>query len=185
MSARSCARSASRLLAFYGQHEHRKLTLASAQLEILDAFCGERAPGPRARRFERRLAAARAARSASWRSCATGSARASATSTCSSSRSPRSRRSRRAPRRRGELRARAQPPGGGRDAADGGRGGVRRRSTPRSGGAAEGARCASRPRRRARSRPRGNDPTLDALAARAQARRLRGAGPRAPSCAPT
>jgi DNA repair protein RecN (Recombination protein N) len=28
------------LLAFYGQHEHRKLTLASAQLEVLDAFCG-------------------------------------------------------------------------------------------------------------------------------------------------
>ena len=30
-----------RLLAFYGQHEHRKLTLASAQLEILDGFAGE------------------------------------------------------------------------------------------------------------------------------------------------
>ncbi len=29
-----------RLLAFYGQHEHRKLTLAAAQLEILDGFCG-------------------------------------------------------------------------------------------------------------------------------------------------
>ena len=29
-----------RLLAFYGQHEHRKLTVSSAQLEILDAFCG-------------------------------------------------------------------------------------------------------------------------------------------------
>src|SRR3954453_11116652 len=29
------------LLSFYGQHEHRKLTLASAQLEILDGF-----PGP-------------------------------------------------------------------------------------------------------------------------------------------
>ena len=29
-----------RLLAFYGQHEHRKLALASAQLEILDAFAG-------------------------------------------------------------------------------------------------------------------------------------------------
>jgi DNA repair protein RecN (Recombination protein N) len=29
-----------RLLSFYGQHEHRKLTLASAQLEILDAFAG-------------------------------------------------------------------------------------------------------------------------------------------------
>jgi DNA repair protein RecN (Recombination protein N) len=29
------------LLSFYGQHEHRKLTLASAQLEILDGFCGD------------------------------------------------------------------------------------------------------------------------------------------------
>jgi DNA repair protein RecN (Recombination protein N) len=29
-----------RLLAFYGQHEHRKLTLASAQTEILDGFAG-------------------------------------------------------------------------------------------------------------------------------------------------
>lgn len=29
------------LLAFYGQHEHRKLTLAGAQLEILDGLCGE------------------------------------------------------------------------------------------------------------------------------------------------
>src|SRR3954447_4007197 len=32
----------SRLLAFYGQHEHRKLTLSSAQLDILDGFSGER-----------------------------------------------------------------------------------------------------------------------------------------------
>ena len=31
---------AEELLTFYGQHEHRKLTLAAAQLEILDAFCG-------------------------------------------------------------------------------------------------------------------------------------------------
>jgi DNA repair protein RecN (Recombination protein N) len=30
-----------RMLAFYGQHEHRKLTLASAQLDVLDAFCGD------------------------------------------------------------------------------------------------------------------------------------------------
>jgi DNA repair protein RecN (Recombination protein N) len=28
------------LLSFYGQHEHRKLMLASAQLEMLDGFCG-------------------------------------------------------------------------------------------------------------------------------------------------
>ena len=31
-----------RLLAFFGQHEHRKLTIASAQLEILDGFAGDR-----------------------------------------------------------------------------------------------------------------------------------------------
>ncbi len=30
----------SRLLAFYGQHEHRKLVLAGAQLDILDGFAG-------------------------------------------------------------------------------------------------------------------------------------------------
>jgi DNA repair protein RecN (Recombination protein N) len=30
----------SALLAFYGQHEHRKLLLATAQLQILDDFCG-------------------------------------------------------------------------------------------------------------------------------------------------
>ncbi|HET9162679.1 MAG TPA: DNA repair protein RecN [Solirubrobacterales bacterium] len=30
----------SRLVAFYGQHEHRRLTIASAQLEVLDGFAG-------------------------------------------------------------------------------------------------------------------------------------------------
>jgi DNA repair protein RecN (Recombination protein N) len=30
------------LLAFYGQHEHRKLMLSTAQLDVLDAHCGER-----------------------------------------------------------------------------------------------------------------------------------------------
>src|SRR4051794_28896079 len=28
------------LVAFYGQHEHRRLTLSSSQLELLDGFCG-------------------------------------------------------------------------------------------------------------------------------------------------
>jgi DNA repair protein RecN (Recombination protein N) len=32
------------LLSFYGQHEHRKLTLAGAQLQILDALCGPDQP---------------------------------------------------------------------------------------------------------------------------------------------
>ncbi|HEX7058680.1 MAG TPA: DNA repair protein RecN [Solirubrobacterales bacterium] len=30
-----------RLLAFYGQHEHRKLTISSAQMEVLDGFAGD------------------------------------------------------------------------------------------------------------------------------------------------
>jgi DNA repair protein RecN (Recombination protein N) len=30
----------SRLLAFYGQHEHRKLMLSAAQLDVLDSYCG-------------------------------------------------------------------------------------------------------------------------------------------------
>jgi DNA repair protein RecN (Recombination protein N) len=48
----------SRLLAFFGQHEHRKLMLTSAQLEILDAFCGPDHLRARAR-FARDFAAAR------------------------------------------------------------------------------------------------------------------------------
>src|ERR1700759_5639826 len=31
----------SRMLSFYGQHEHRKLMLTTAQLDALDAFCGD------------------------------------------------------------------------------------------------------------------------------------------------
>jgi len=48
----------SRLLAFFGQHEHRKLMLASAQLEILDAFCGAEHVAAR-QRFGREFARAR------------------------------------------------------------------------------------------------------------------------------
>jgi DNA repair protein RecN (Recombination protein N) len=39
----------SRLLAFYGQHQHRKLLLSSAQLEVLDGFAGEGQLDARAR----------------------------------------------------------------------------------------------------------------------------------------
>jgi DNA repair protein RecN (Recombination protein N) len=38
-----------RLLAFFGQHEHRKLTLASAQLELLDGFAGPEAQALRSK----------------------------------------------------------------------------------------------------------------------------------------
>ena len=31
---------AGQLLHFYGQHEHRKLTLSGAQLDVLDSYCG-------------------------------------------------------------------------------------------------------------------------------------------------
>ncbi len=37
------------LLHFYGQHEHRKLTLGSAQLDVVDEFCGPRHMALRAR----------------------------------------------------------------------------------------------------------------------------------------
>ena len=44
-----------RLLAFFGQHEHRRLTVAAAQLDLLDAFCG-----PDQLELRERLAAAHA-----------------------------------------------------------------------------------------------------------------------------
>jgi DNA repair protein RecN (Recombination protein N) len=40
---------AGELLSFYGQHEHRRLMLAAAQLEILDGFCGPEQARRRAR----------------------------------------------------------------------------------------------------------------------------------------
>ncbi|MBA2350169.1 MAG: DNA repair protein RecN [Solirubrobacterales bacterium] len=45
LGGRSCAAGelrdvTTRLVSFYGQHEHRRLTLAAAQLELLDAACG-------------------------------------------------------------------------------------------------------------------------------------------------
>jgi DNA repair protein RecN (Recombination protein N) len=42
-----------RLLGFYGQHEHRRLTVGAAQLEILDSFCGAAQLDLRARFAER------------------------------------------------------------------------------------------------------------------------------------
>jgi DNA repair protein RecN (Recombination protein N) len=38
-----------RLIAFYGQHEHRQLMLGAAQLDVLDAHCGPGQPALRAR----------------------------------------------------------------------------------------------------------------------------------------
>lgn len=42
-SAADLALLGGRLLSFYGQHQHRKLTIASAQMEILDGFAGQEA----------------------------------------------------------------------------------------------------------------------------------------------
>jgi DNA repair protein RecN (Recombination protein N) len=49
------------LLSFYGQHEHRRLTLAASQLEILDGFCGPE-QGARRERFAAVYARERALR---------------------------------------------------------------------------------------------------------------------------
>ena len=51
------------LITFYGQHEHRKLTLAGAQLDILDGFCGAAQLARRAK-VATAYAAARAAEAA-------------------------------------------------------------------------------------------------------------------------
>ena len=64
LGGRSCAVTdlrdvAAGLIAFYGQHEHRKLTLASAQLELLDGACGLEHGGVRAA-YARTLARVRA-----------------------------------------------------------------------------------------------------------------------------
>ena len=89
-----------RLLAFYGQHEHRKLTLASAQLEVLDGFIG-------AEQLERRRehAALHGEATSLQRSstgCESGRVCASATWTCCASSWPRSR-----PRPQTRLRTRS------------------------------------------------------------------------------
>lgn len=59
VNAAELAEVGSRVLAFFGQHEHRRLVLASAQLEILDAFCGKEQLARR-RRFEEALRRGRA-----------------------------------------------------------------------------------------------------------------------------
>ena len=79
-----------RLLAFYGQHEHRKLTISSAQMEVLDGFAGAEHLALR-EPTARRTASARGSRR-SWPSCASATAAASATSISTATSSRRSRR---------------------------------------------------------------------------------------------
>ena len=121
------------LLSFYGQHEHRKLTLAAAQLEILDGFCGPaQAAAPRRLRGRPSRGARSWARS--WRTCASWTARASGSSTCSSTSSPRSRRS---------PRGRASTSG----------------CAPSASGCAVSMRCSQPPARRRRRSPAGRATT--------------------------
>ena len=156
------------LLSFYGQHEHRKLTLASAQLEILDGFCGE-AHAARLQAFgaayarERELrGAARGARGARRRARPrAGPARVGAA---------------------GDRRRRAERGRGGALAAErerlrhleallgrrGGRRGARWRATARAP-ADEGATAAIAGASRALESVRGVDAALDALADRVAA----------------
>src|SRR4051794_7190112 len=54
VTAAELAAVGARLLTFFGQHEHRRLVLSSAQLAILDAYCGEEQIDRR-RRFEEAL----------------------------------------------------------------------------------------------------------------------------------
>ena len=171
----------SRLLAFFGQHEHRKLMLASAQLEILDAFCGAEHLAARAS-VRGRASRGRARSSASSRSCASGSARASATSTCSSSRSRRSRRVAPERGRGGRARARALAARRGGVAARGRRGGGRGARPGRSGDGGALARMAAA---RGRARPRGRRRRRARRAGveRSASLTLRAAGRRRASCA--
>ncbi len=171
-----------RMVAFFGQHEHRRLTLASAQLELLDGFCGERAPAPA------RAAGGRARPGAPARARAGGAARAS--------RHARARPRPAGVRDRGDRAARPErrgPRGAAAPSASGCAGSTRcwpppaaapRRSRPRP------ARAAGSPRRwrRPSGWPRassGVDPELDALGAAARRRCAWRPRTSAPSCAAT
>ena len=182
-----------RLVAFYGQHEHRRLTLGSAQLEALDAFCG-----PKHLAARERFAAVHAARGvAGGRArprCAGGPGHGSATATCwpsSSTRSRRSTRARRTRRRCSPSASRLQRIDGLRAAAGGGaealaarRGRPRRRAAARRGGATGRRRRGRRPRARraggaaARAADRGRRPGRRAARATSSASRPSPAGSR-------
>ena len=172
----------SALLAFYGQHEHRKLMLSTVQLDVLDAHCGPdqlplRESGWRGARAG---AGARGAEAA-LRELAAGREREldllafeleeieSVAPTEDEEAS--------------ELRGRARSAPPPRDAA--GRGGRRRRGDlARRRGRGRGR--AARPRRRAaRGRPRAIDPELAALSERAHGARSRGTGAERARCGRT
>ena len=165
-----------RLLAFYGQHEHRRLTISSAQMDVLDGFAGAGAAGA-ARALPRGAPRVPAARAPSWPSCASATARGSATSTSTATSSPRSRRWRRTPPSRRELASRARAPAPRRGPARGGRRRPRRRGRRRRGRRRRRPAPSPRPSRSCRRSP-ASTPGLDALSraprrARGRARRRR------------
>ena len=154
-----------RLVAFFGQHEHRKLTIASAQMEVLDGFAG--AEHLASATNTARRTARPAGSPPSWPSCASAKGRGSATSTSTATSSPRSRRSNRirtsARRWRPTASGCATP-----------RGCARRRRRPTPGSPGPTSKAAARRRRWPRPKSRlaaagGLDPALDALAERVAA----------------
>ena len=152
------------LLSFYGQHEHRKLTLASSQLEILDGFCGPEQAARRAA-FAAAYARERGLRDAARRAArARRGARPGARPARVGARRDRRGGAERGRGGRADRRARAAAPP--RRAAAGRRGRDR-------GAARPSPATARRPRSAAPSRAleamRGVDPALDALADRAAA----------------
>ena len=155
-----------RLLSFYGQHEHRKLMLSTAQLELLDAYCGADA-GSAARELRDAYERVRGARAARRRAARAGRRPRARARPAAASSSRRSRRRRRGEaERRADRRARPAAPPGGADAARR-RGGAETRSGPRP--AAASRSCSP-------GRPRSSEAAAELDAElRALAERLAGA----------
>ena len=159
---------AGELIAFYGQHEHRKLTLASAQLDVLDGFCGAEQLRAGAPRSPQAYARARARGVAGGAARARRRARARARPARVRAGGDRRRRSRASGGGRAARRARAPAPP--RGAARGRARRRPRRSPPRP--AAPGRRPCWPRAERALDGVAGVDPELDALAERLRAVRL-------------
>ena len=150
---------------FYGQHEHRKLTLASAQLDMLDGFCGAEQAAA-ARRVRGGLRDGRASCAPRSRSCAArgGRARPRARPARVRARRDRGGSTRARPRRRELLAERERL----RHLEGAARRGAGRRRGAGARGAAGAARRAllGEAGRAARRASAGVDPQLDALAER-------------------
>ena len=154
-----------RLLAFFGQHEHRKLTISSAQMEVLDGFAG-------AQHLILREEYREAHREVggwppSWPSCASGRDRGSATLISTATSCRRSRKSNRIPRSAQALaaeRERLRHAEGLSEAAAGAHAGLA--GADLDGGGAAGLLAEAEARLAAAS---GLDSALDALAERVAA----------------